>query len=294
MVFASFIRKASDVEEVRRFLGDKGKHIRIVSKIESEEGVKNFDEVMRASDGIMVARGDLGIEIPPEKVFIAQKMMIARCNRAGKPVIVATQMLESMVEKPRPTRAEASDVANAVLDGADCVMLSGETAKGRYPLQAVTIMSKIALEAEAALFHRNRFDELRRLTPKPTTTVQTTAIAAVDASFAQNAAAIITLTTTGRTAFVLSQYRPRCPIIAVTRTARTARVCHLYRGVHPLLYESEAKGNWFEDVDDRLLAGMDKGRSEGYISKGSTIVLLSGWRPGPSNINTIRIFQVAD
>jgi pyruvate kinase len=294
MVFASFIRKASDVEEVRRFLGDKGKHIRIVSKIESEEGVKNFDEVMRASDGIMVARGDLGIEIPPEKVFIAQKMMIARCNRAGKPVIVATQMLESMVEKPRPTRAEASDVANAVLDGADCVMLSGETAKGAYPVEAVTIMSKIALEAEAALFHRNRFDELRRLTPKPTTTVQTTAIAAVDASFAQNAAAIITLTTTGRTAFVLSQFRPRCPIIAVTRTARTARICHLYRGVHPLLYDTEVQGNWFEDVDQRLIAGMDKGRRAGYISKGSTIVFLSGWRPGPSNINTIRIFQVAD
>jgi pyruvate kinase len=294
MVFASFIRKAADVDAVRSVLGDKGKHILIVSKIESEEGVKNFEEIMRASDGIMVARGDLGIEIPPEKVFIAQKMMIARCNRAGKPVIVATQMLESMVEKPRPTRAEASDVANAVLDGADCVMLSGETAKGKYPLQAVKIMSKIALEAEAAMFHRDRFNELRRLTPKPTTTVQTTAIAAVDASFAQMAAAIITLTTTGRTAFVLSQYRPRCPIIAVTRTPRTARICHLYRGVHPLLYETPVSTNWFEDVDQRLLAGLEKGRREGYIFKGSTIVLLSGWRPGPANINTIRIFQVAD
>jgi pyruvate kinase len=200
-------------------------------------------------------------------------------------------MLESMISKPRPTRAETSDVANAVLDGADCVMLSGETAKGKYPVATVKIMDKICCEAEAAMFHRVVFDELRQLTSKPTETMITTAIAAVDASFSQNAAAIVCLTTTGRTAFNLARYRPRCPIIAVTRDKGVARLCHLHRGIHPLFYPHlKDKVDWANDMETRFNFAIEWGKTKGFVQKGSTIVVLSGWRPGPAHTNTIRIF----
>ncbi|CAO2634771.1 Pyruvate kinase PKM [Lemmus lemmus] len=275
MVFASFIRKAADVHEVRKVLGEKGKNIKIISKIENHEGVRRFDEILEASDGIMVAR---------EKVFLAQKMMIGRCNRAGKPVICATQMLESMIKKPRPTRAEGSDVANAVLDGADCIMLSGETAKGDYPLEAVRMQHLIAREAEAAIYHLQLFEELRRLAPITSDPTEAAAVGAVEASFKCCSGAIIVLTKSGRSAHQVARYRPRAPIIAVTRNPQTARQAHLYRGIFPVLCKDAVQDAWAEDVDLRVNLAMNKG---------DVVIVLTGWRPGSGFTNTMRVVPVS-
>ncbi|XP_071493141.1 pyruvate kinase PKM-like [Diadema antillarum] len=291
MVFASFIRKASDVSQVREALGEKGKHIKIISKIENQEGLAKFDEILEASDGIMVARGDLGIEIPPEKVFLAQKMMISRCNKIGKPVICATQMLESMVNNPRPTRAETSDVANAVLDGADCVMLSGETAKGKYPVEAVRMMHNISREAEAAVFHRQQFEELTREVDMPTSAGLTVAIAAVEASYKCLAGAIIVLTKTGRSAHMISRFRPLAPILAVTRNNCIARQIHLHRGCFPILYPhpEEKDRVWAEDIDKRVKYAVETGKKRGFFEDNTPLIVVTGWRSGPGFTNTMRI-----
>ncbi|KGK36568.1 hypothetical protein JL09_g4285, partial [Pichia kudriavzevii] len=223
MIFASFIRTANDVREIRKVLGEEGKDIKIIVKIENQQGVNNFDEILAETDGVMVARGDLGIEIPAPQVFIVQKQLIAKCNRAGKPVICATQMLESMTYNPRPTRAEVSDVGNAIVDGADCVMLSGETAKGDYPIEAVSMMHNTALIAEMSLPYYTQFSELREATKKPCSVQETIAMSAVTATFEQDAKAIIVLSTSGTTARLCSKYRPNCPILMVTRNDRTTR-----------------------------------------------------------------------
>ncbi|CAD0093233.1 unnamed protein product [Aureobasidium mustum] len=293
MVFASFIRSGDDVKAIREVLGEDGKDIQIISKVENQQGVNNFDDILRETDGVMVARGDLGIEIPPAQVFIAQKMMITKCNIAGKPVICATQMLESMTYNPRPTRAEVSDVGNAILDGADCVMLSGETAKGNYPKESVTIMHETCLLAEVAIPYVNAFDELRRLAPIPVPTTESCAMAAVSASLEQNAGAILVLSTSGNTARLISKYRPVCPIIMVSRNSRASRYSHLYRGVWPFHYPEQKPDfkqvSWQEDCDKRLRWGIKHAIDLGILTKGDPVVTVQGWRGGMGHTNTLRI-----
>lgn len=222
--------------------------------------------------------------------------MIAKCNYAGKSVIVATQMLESMVSKPRPTRAETSDVANAVLDGADCVMLSGETAKGAYPIQTVETMHAVCLEAEAAMFTKLLFSELSAKlgTETPADQAECTALAAVNASLNCMASAIIVLTLTGRTAQLVSKYRPRCPIIAVASKKYVARQCHLYRRLLPIYFEGEftLDGEWTKDVDARIENAIQFGKSRNFIHSGDAVVVITGWRPGSGASNTMRVVYV--
>lgn len=295
MVFASFIRRAEDLKDIRKVLGEEGKNIQIISKIENRQGLNNFQEILAETDGVMVARGDLGIEIPAAEVFAAQKKMIAMCNLAGKPVICATQMLESMIKNPRPTRAEISDVGNAITDGSDCVMLSGETAKGTYPNEAVREMHEACLKAENTIPYVSHFEEMCGLVKRPTSTVESCAMAAVRASLDLGAGGIIVLSTSGDSARLISKYRPVCPIFMVTRSATTSRFSHLYRGVYPFLFPEAkpdfSKVNWQEDVDRRIKWAVQEALKLNVLTVGETVVVVQGWKGGMGNTNTLRIVQ---
>ncbi|KAG2202874.1 hypothetical protein INT46_007554 [Mucor plumbeus] len=289
MIFASFIRRAQDVKDIRRVLGDKGKNVKIICKIENHQGIQNFDEILAETDGVMIARGDMGIEIPCERVFIAQKMMIAKCNLVGKPVACATQMLESMTFNPRPTRAEVSDVANAVLDGADLVMLSGETAKGDYPLEAVATMASCCELAESVICYSPLYDQIRNLTERPVSTTESITAAAVGAANENAASSIIVLSKSGHSARLASKYRPSQPIILVTRDEQTARQSHLHRGVFPFVYKGDVAAKWDEDVESRIKWGIQKGKEAGLVKSNEPVVIVQGWKGGLGNTNTVRV-----
>lgn len=296
MIFASFIRKPEDVQVIRDVLGPKGARIFIISKIENQEGLANFDRILDVSDGIMVARGDLGIEIPVKKVFLAQKMMIARCNVIGKPVICATQMLESMTVNPRPTRAEASDVANAVIDGSDCVMLSGETAKGKYPNECVRMMHEICAEAEGTLHFRNFFGQIVGIN-KQKHTNETLAAAAVQAAFEQEAAALIVLSVSGSTARLVAKYRPQCPIICVTTDDVTARQLHLTRGVYPVRYPlafNPSFESWSGYIDSQVKYAILECCRDGVnlVARNDVAVVVQGWTSDSGHTNTLRVIRI--
>jgi len=283
-VAASFVQSAEDVKTIRSTLGLRGRQIKIISKIENEEGLKNFDEITDASDGIMVARGDLGMEIPPEKVFLAQKMMIAKCNLRGKPVVTATQMLESMISLPRPTRAEASDVANAVLDGSDCVMLSGETAAGSFPENAVTIMRRICEEAEQVLDYPSLYLSLRLSVlgmHKVMPAVESICSSAVKCAIDSKCPIIIALTETGHTAVAIAKYRPKAVVLAITASETTMRQLLVVRGVYPVLTAS------FVGTDSVVQKAMTRAKSDGLVVTGDVAIVVHGQReecPGHSNL----------
>jgi pyruvate kinase len=228
-IAASFVRKAQDVCKIKEILGEKGQGIKIICKIENLEGMQNFSEIVRETDGIMVARGDLGMEIPPEKVFLAQKMMIRECNLAGKPVVTATQMLESMIDSPRPTRAECSDVANAVMDGTDCVMLSGETANGPYFEEAISVMARTCVEAESMFNFNSLYQAIRNSTLlkyQMMSNSESIASSAVKTCHDVNGVVIVVLSESGSTARLIAKYRPNAPIIVVTPSLRVAKQCN--------------------------------------------------------------------
>jgi pyruvate kinase len=288
-IAASFIRKASDVEEIRETLKRfGGSRIKIIAKIENQQGLDNFDDILQVADGIMVARGDLGVEIPIEKVSLAQKMMISKCNVKGKPVITATQMLESMIKNPRPTRAETTDVANAVFDGSDCVMLSGETAKGDYPVETVQTMVAICREAESCIDYNYNFTCLRNLMrqQKPSITEVITS-SAVRTAFDLHASLILCLTETGTTGRLVCKYRPVAPVICVTSNEQTARQLLINRASFPLVVGSMIGT---ESLIARCLVAC---KQSGIASSGDLAIVISGMKEGVAGAtNLLRVVTI--
>lgn len=273
-VFASFIRNAAQVKEVRQCLGeepDKKIKIQIISKIENYQGVDNIDEIIAESDGIMVARGDLGVEIPPWKVVTAQKMLISKCNIAGKCVICATQMLESMTYNPRPTRAEVSDVANAVFDGSDCVMLSGETAKGKYPIETVEQMARIAMEAQKATWNASVMKNIKAIQKIPMSPEEATCASAVHTISELGAHAVIVLSNSGKTARLISKYRPYVPVICAVQSEELCRGLAATRSVVPIFYDASVKGA-DPTREKRVAMAMEFGKSKGFFKAGDLVI----------------------
>jgi len=287
-VALSFVRTAEEVLELKgmiRELSAFGRPTPVIAKIEKPEAVENIEAIIAAADGIMVARGDLGIETSPETVPMVQKMIIAKCNEAGKPVITATQMLDSMIRHPRPTRAEASDVANAILDGTDAIMLSGETTVGKYPLRALQTMVRIAEEAERGLDYCPRKPSA---SPRAATIAEAVSHATCETARDLGAAAIIAPTVSGHTARTLSRFRPCCPIVAVTPSPMTQRQLMLYWGVYPLLSRRS------ESTDEVIADAVEAAQQHGFVGEGDVVVVTAGAAgsaPGTTNLMKVHIIE---
>ncbi len=266
-VAASFVRSGKDVLEIRKVIERENSDMDIIAKIENAEGVENIEEILILADGVMVARGDLGVEIPPEEVPVVQKKIIKQANIIGKPVITATQMLDSMMRNPRPTRAEASDVANAILDGTDAIMLSGETAAGKYPMLSVVMMDRIARKTEKEM---GFFEKNENFLPVKNTIPDSIASAACRLSRSLEAKAIITSTTSGSTAKMVSKYRPQANIIAATPSERVYRKLKLVWGVESIITSQN------DGTDEMIRSAVNTSLMEGLIDNGDLVVITAG------------------
>ena len=280
----SFVRSKADILEVRKILDENNAKTKVIAKIENMQGIRNLSEILEVSDGIMVARGDMGVEIPLEEVPVIQKKMIKKAIATGKQVITATQMLESMTKNPRPTRAETTDVANAIYDGTTAIMLSGETASGQYPVEAVETMTKIAQRAELDIDYINRFQRQEMHGVDVTNAIShATCTTAMDLK----ATAIITVTMSGFTAEMIARYKPNCPIIACSVDERVCRQVNMLWGVRPLLIDKK------ETAEELFKEGVRKAMEAGYVKKGDTVVITAGVPLGISGkTNMIRVVEV--
>ena len=286
-IAASFVRKASDVLAIREILeNNNATHIQIISKIENQEGVENLDEILQVSDGLMVARGDLGVEVPTEEMPIIQKDMIRKCNELGKPVITATQMLDSMIRNPRPTRAEVTDVANAIYDGTDAIMLSGETAAGKYPVEAVKVMASISKRIEETL----KYEEiLRERNLKGSTVTDAISYATCTTAIELNASAIVSSTSSGYTARMVSKFRPKTPIIAATDSERTRRQLALSWGVYSV------QADQAKNTDDVIEYSINAAKEADYVKQGELVVVTAGVPVGESGTtNLIKVHVMSE
>ncbi len=285
-IAASFVRKAEDVREIRRILDEHGgRGIQIISKIENRQGSQNIDQVLQYSDGIMVARGDLGVEIPTEEVPIIQKVIVRKCNEAGKPVIIATQMLDSMQRNPRPTRAEVTDVANAIIDGTDAIMLSGETAAGKYPVEAVKTMVRIAYQTENSDSFKDSI--ATRISWLENSTSNAISRASCVLAKELSASAIVAPTTSGATALAISKYRPMTLVVAATYSEEVARKMSLVWGVKCVLCAAS-------DVTDEVLrSSINASYEAGYIKNNDRIIITAGIPSGiKGSTNMIKVHRV--
>lgn len=285
-VALSFVRGAGDVKRLRALMEQHGRVVPIIVKIEKGEAVANLDEILEVADGAMVARGDLGVEMPVEEIASVQKRVIRACNQRGKPVITATQMLDSMIRNPRPTRAEVTDIFNAVLDGTDAVMLSGETAVGAYPFDAVKVMARVAQSAEKEMDYARILKEKHDLHGTESVT-DAIGEAVVTIAEDQNAKAILCATATGGTARVVSKFKPRAPIVAATTDEQTYRRMALYWGVYPLLVPTP------RDTDHMVAQTVEAAVREGCAASGDLVVITAGTPIGiPGSTNLIKVHTV--